>query len=81
MLKVIWVAPWCIPSVMGRSTKGPKLITLMEKDVLKPFGYENVLSMDKLSRQKALKKAIQTIKPLSIYRRIIAITTLNKNKD
>jgi hypothetical protein len=66
---------------MGRSTKGPKLITLMEKDVLKPFGYENVLSMDKLSRQKALKKAIQTIKPLSIYRRIIAITTLNKNKD
>lgn len=76
-----WVAPGCIDSVMGRSTKGPKLITLMEKDVLKPFGYSNVDSMTKQQRQKALKKAIQTIKPLSIYRRIIAIATLNKNKD
>ena len=76
-----WVAPGCISSVMGRSTKGPKLITLMEKDVLKPFGYKNVESMNKSDRQKALKKAIKTIKPLSIYRRIIAIATLNKNKD
>ena len=76
-----WVAPGCISSVMGRSTKGPKLITLMEKDVLKPFEYKNVVSMNKSDRQKALKKAIQTIKPLSIYRRIIAIATLNKNKD
>jgi hypothetical protein len=76
-----WVAPGCIPSVLGRSTKGPKLITLMEKDVLKPFGYKNVDTMSKSSRQKALKKAIQAIKPLSIYRRIVAIATLNKNKD
>lgn len=76
-----WVAPGCISSVLGRSTKGPKLITLMEKDVLKPFGYKDVNSMSKSSRQKALKKAIQVIKPLSIYRRIIAIATLNKNKD
>lgn len=76
-----WVAPGCINSVLGRSTKGAKLITLMEKDVLKPFGYENIHTMTKAQRQKALKKAIQTIKPLSIYRRIIAIATLNKNKD
>lgn len=76
-----WVAPRCISSVMGRNTKGDKLITLMEKDVLKSFGYKNIDSMNKSDRQKALKKAIQTIKPLSIYRRIIAIATLNKNKD
>lgn len=80
-LKGHWVAPGCISSVMGRSTKGPKLITLMEKDVLKPFGYKDIDTMSKSSRQKALKKAIQAIKPLSIYRRIIAIATLNKNKD
>ena len=76
-----WVAPGCINSVLGRSTKGSKLITLMEKDVLKPFGYKNIDSMTKTDRQKALKKAINSIKPLSIYRRIIAIATLNKNKD
>ena len=71
-----WVAPGCIPSVMGRSTKGPKLITLMEKDVLKPFGYKDIDTMSRTSRQKALKKAIQAIKPLSIYRRIIAIALI-----
>lgn len=76
-----WVAPNCIESQLGRSTKGPKLITLMEKDVLKPFGYENVESMSRTARHLALKKAIGNIKPLSVYRRIIAIATLNKNKD
>jgi len=80
-VKSHWVAPGCIESPLGRSTKGAKLITLMEKDVLKPFGYNSIESMSKSARQTALKKAIQTIKPLSIYRRIIAIATLNKNKD
>jgi hypothetical protein len=80
-VKSHWVSPGCIESPLGRSTKGPKLITLMEKDVLKPFGYENVESISKSSRHTALKKAIQSVKPLSIYRRIIAIATLNKNKD
>lgn len=80
-IKGYWVAPGCIKSVLGRSTKGTKLITIMDKDVLKHFGYTKVETMSKSSRQKALKKAIQKIKPLSIYRRIIAIATLNKNKD
>lgn len=53
----------------------------MEKDVLKPFGYMGVESMSKSARQTALKKAIQSVKPLSVYRRIIAIATLNKNKN
>ena len=76
-----WVAPGCIQSPMGRSTKGPKLITLMEKDVLKPFGYTKIETMGKTARREALKKAIKAVKALSIYRRIIAIATLNKNKD
>ena len=76
-----WVAPGCITSPMGRSTKGVKSIILMEKDVLKPFGYTKVESMSKTARREALKKAIKAVKPLSIYRRIIAIATLNKNKD
>lgn len=80
-VKSHWVAPGCVESPLGRSTKGSKLITLMEKDVLKPFGYEKVESMTKSARQSALKKAIQAVKPLSVYRRIIAIATLNKNKD
>jgi len=80
-IKSNWVAPGCIQSPLGRSTKGPKLITLMEKDVLKPFGYHNVELLSKSARKEALKKAIKAIKPLSIYRRIIAISTLNKNKD
>lgn len=80
-IKGYWVASGCIQSPLGRSTKGNKVIVLMEKNVLKLFGYENIVSISKLKRQIALKKAIQAIKPLSVYRRIIAIATLNKNKD
>ena len=80
-VKKHWVAPGCINSPLGRSTKGSKIITIMEKDVLKPFGYENIEKMSVNDRHSALKKAIKSIKPLSIYRRIIAIATLNKNKN
>ena len=80
-VKGYWVAPGCIESQLKRSSKGKKLITIMEKDVLKPFGYTKIESLSVLERKKALKKAIQKIKPLSIYRRIIAIATLNENKN
>ena len=53
----------------------------MEKDVLKPYGYENIEVMTKSARHISLKKAIKAGNPLSIYRRIIAIATLNKNKN
>ena len=81
MIKSHWVAPGCINSQLNRSTKGPKLITIMNKDILKPFGYENLENLTKSKRHSALKKALKNIKPLSIYRRIIAISTLNKNKN
>lgn len=76
-----WVKPECIKSQTGKSDKGEKLIVLMEKDVLKKYGYDNIKLLSKTARQIALKKAIKENKALSVYRRIIAIATLNKNKN
>jgi hypothetical protein len=76
-----WTKPECIPSVTGKSTKGPKLITIMEKDVLGKYGYSNVKTLSKGERHSALRNALKSIKPLSVYRRIVALSTLNKNKD
>lgn len=58
-----------------------KVIIPLEQDVLVKFGYSNIKLLSLFERRKALKRAIQKLKPLSIYRRIIAISTLNKNKD
>ncbi len=80
-VKANWTAPSCIKSVTGKSEKGAKLITIIDKDVLGKYGYNNVKAMTKSERHTALRKAIQANKPLSIYRRIIAIATLNKNKS
>ena len=66
---------------LGRPGKGVKLFEL-EKDVLKPFGYKHVKDLTKLQRQKALKRALNNgIKPLSLYRRVRALSTLNSIKD
>ncbi len=76
-----WTKPECIPSVTGKSTKGTKLITIIEKDVLGKYGYSNVKTLSKGERHSALRNALKFIKPLSVYRRIVALSTLNKNKD
>jgi len=77
-VKEAWVSPKCIRSRTGRS-KGRQLFVL-EKDVLGKFGYHNLENLNETSRRNALKKALKTdLKPLSIYRRMIAIATLNKN--
>lgn len=80
-VKSSWTAPSCIKSVTGKSEKGKKLITIIDKDVLGKYGYNNIKAMTKTERHSTLRKAIAANKPLSIYRRIIAIATLNKNKD
>ncbi len=80
-VKSSWTAPSCIKSVTGKSKKGSKLITIIDKDVLGKYGYNNITAMSQTERHKALRKAIKANKPLSIYRRLIAIATLNKNKD
>ena len=76
-----WTKPACIKSVTGKSKKGSKLITIMNKDVLGKYGYSNVKFLSKTERHSALRDAIKNIKPLSVYRRLIALATLNKNKD
>ena len=76
-----WVEPKCIKSQVNRSTKGSKEIVILEKDVLKKYGYSDIVNKTFDERKKSLKKALLEIKPLSVYRRIIAISTLNKNKN
>ena len=73
------VAPGCIKSVTGKSSKGKRLITIMDKDVLGQFGYRDVKSTSQTVRHDALRKALKMIKPLSVYRRVIALATLNKD--
>lgn len=50
----------------------------LEKGTLSKFGYSMKNTQE--SRHKSLKKATKHIKPLSIYRRLIALYVLNKNK-
>jgi hypothetical protein len=76
-----WTKPECIPSVTGKSKKGSKLITIIDKDVLSKFGYFNIKTLSKGERHAALRKALKEIKPLSVYRRLVALSTLNKNRD
>ena len=76
-----WTKPSCIKSVTGKSKKGSKLITIIDKDVLGKFGYSNVKSLSKTERHSAIRKALQKIKPLSVYRRLVALSTLNKDEE
>jgi hypothetical protein len=64
------------------SKKGSKkAIIIVDKDVLGKYGYDNIKNISANKRHIALKKALKELKPLSVYRRLIAIATLNKNKD
>ena len=76
-----WTKPQCVKSQTGKSEKGEKLIIIMEKDVLGNYGYKHVKSLSIRERKMALKKAMKDIKPLSVYRRLVALSTLNKGKD
>lgn len=80
-VKASWTKPECIKSQTGKSEKGKKLITIIEKDVLGKYGYDDVKSLSPSERRRALRKAIKEIKPLSVYRRLVALSTLNKGKD
>jgi hypothetical protein len=81
VVKEHWVKPECIKSQLNRSTKGEKVIVIIEKDVLGKYGYKNIKELSDKKRHKSLNRAINENKPLSIYRRIVALATLNKNKD
>ena len=80
-VKGAWIKPTCIKSQLNRSSKSKKTIIILEKDVLEKYGYNNIKAMNKTDRHIALRKAIKDIKPLSVYRRLVALSTLNKTKD
>ena len=50
----------------------------LEKGTLTKFGYS--MKKSQQSRHTSLKKAIKSVKPLSIYRKLNALYVLNKNK-
>ena len=79
-IKGKWIEPTCIKSI-SKGSKRNKVIVIMEKDVLVKYGYKNVKTLSITKRHSYLNKAMQDLKPLSVYRRLIAIATLNKNKD
>lgn len=64
----------------GNLGKGKKLFDL-DKNGLGKFGYDDVVNLSIRQRHIALKKALKVLKPLSVFRRLIAIATLNKNTN
>ena len=68
-------------SKKGSKKGSKKVIIIVDKDVLGKYGYDNIKNISVNKRHIALKKALKELKPLSVYRRLIAIATLNKNKD
>jgi hypothetical protein len=55
------------------------IIKLFEE--FKPFGYDDIKNLSLLSRRESLKNIIQSIKQKSVYRRLISLKMLVKNKD
>lgn len=81
--KGTWVAPTCIKakgSSKKRGSKGKKLFRL-EQGTLSQFGYHDIKKLSKKDRRNALNRAINEIKPLSVRRKLIAVSTLQKNTD
>jgi hypothetical protein len=83
--KGAWVAPTCIKAKglskkRSSNKKGKKLFRL-EKGTLSQFGYSDIKKLSKKERRQSLKRAIGEIKPLSVRRKLIAVSTLQKNVD
>jgi hypothetical protein len=78
-VKEVWISPKCIKSPTGRS-KGKQLFVL-SKSGLSSFGYKNILELSTSERHQSLQKALSEKNPLSVYRRLVALSTLNKNKN
>ena len=75
-----WVKPTCIKDV-GKSGKVARTIYL-EPDRLGKYGYGNVVNSSSVSRHKALHSAFEHgEKPLSVMRRLVALSTLSRNTN
>ncbi len=75
------VPPICVKDT-GRPGKGMKLPIVLERGDLKKYGYENIKNLSAQERHRALRKANNSINnPLSVFRKLNVLATMNKNRD
>lgn len=75
------VPPICVRDT-GAHGKGIKLPLVLERGDLKKYGYENIKNLSTQQRQHALRIANNNIhNPLSLFRKLNVLATMNKNKD
>jgi hypothetical protein len=78
--KRILIKPTCIKK-RGSSRRSDVRIPIDDENSLAKYGYVDLKMKSAKQRRIALHKALAHIKPLSLYRRILAIATLSKNTD
>ena len=76
-VKGTWISPKCIKSKTGKP-HGKQLFVL-EKGTLSKFGYSKINELTLTQRKEALKKALKILKPISVFKKLNAVATLNKN--
>lgn len=76
--KTEWIPPTCVADV-GEKGKGTQLF-MIEPERLRKYGYTDLETRSELARHRALGSAIESgEKPLSVMRRLVALSTVNKN--
>lgn len=83
-VKESWVGPTCIkPSITGRTTHAENIIGPLEKNLLGQYGYEDILIKTKKERKAILNNIMfdNKIPPLSLYRHLVALSTMTKNTN
>lgn len=58
-----------------------KKLFKLNKGTLSQFGYYDIKKMSKQERRKSLSKAVKNVKPLSVMRKLIALSILQKNTN
>ena len=78
--KQIWVPPTCVKDV-GKKGKQERLFYI-EPGRLSKYGYDDIENKSEPSRHMAIRKAfVSGEKPLSVARRLNALSTLTKNTN
>ena len=81
-VKGVWVKPVCVPSINADGEGKKKQLFRLEPHVLSKYGYHNLHNLSDRQRHIALGKALKDgIKPLSLLRRVNALSVLHKNTD
>jgi len=73
--------PTCIRTV-GKPGKKNKLPIVLERNDLKKYGYGNIKNLSVGERRRALTRVYEATKtPLSLYRKLIILGTMNEYKN